>query len=134
MKSLKVLLGMSLVLTASASFAELIDSSTISERLLAAQKKAKPVVVQPKPEPASVVQEPVCKQPAMPNGMIAVEVGQTQKCQILTYATYMKCADIRSYEQSTANGLLCENSKGKNALFLFDKNDVVERAYDLIAK
>lgn len=56
------------------------------------------------------------------NGHLKPENGVTLKCQVKNFTNRMSCIEILDKEDE---GLLCSNG-AKQALFVFDKNDILK--------
>lgn len=70
-----------------------------------------------------------CPRPAAestsPNNALVMEDGKTLKCQIRPYVSRMACQGIT--DNTGADGVICQNSEGKQVAFLFDNKGVLKQ-------
>ncbi|WP_039302088.1 hypothetical protein [Cedecea neteri] len=68
-----------------------------------------------------------CPRPAVenvsPDNTLVLEDGKTLKCQIRPYVSRMACQGIT--DKTGADGVICQNSGGKQVAFLFDAKGIL---------
>lgn len=57
------------------------------------------------------------------NGFLIIENGVTLKCQLRPYVSNMICQGITDH--TNADGIICQNGNGEQAIFLFDEHGVL---------
>lgn len=71
----------------------------------------------------------VCPKPSAnqidSSGYLIIENGKTKRCQLRPYVSNMYCTGIVE-DLNDGKDIICTNKQGKQIIFLFDSNDILE--------